>query len=408
MAKQDYNIWWGPPKKFSAQIAERKISWLELFYDLVYVIVISKVTHHLASHPDGKGLLDYAYLFAMVFWGWFNGSMHHDLHGTPGIRTRFMTLWQMIAVGALAVTLDSPPESFQLRVTIALLFMQLFITYLWWSIGIYDKEHRKLNTPYSVCYLLAAGLLLGTLFVPAGFVRTLGWIALALNYTPFMYTAFRTRNTADNFSLSANMVERLGLFAIIVFGEAILGVINSLSQVEHLSLTIWLCFGLGVLIVFALWWIFFAVIADRECKPGLINANIYSFLYIPTLASLGMIGAAFPSLIRDQIITPNYIDPNAFTLQILFGCSITVLLCCIAGLSSFLHFTHHYEKYKKQSQRFVIFVGVVNFALMILFAKMSSLIYLTAVFVSLLTVVVIFTRRWFRVERDRMANDASS
>src|ERR1044071_6448289 len=129
MPGKNYNIWWGPPKKFSAKIAERKISWLELFYDLVYVIVISKVTHHLALQPSGTGLLDYAYLFTMAFWGWFNGSMHHDLHGTPGIRTRFMTLWQMVAVAALAVSLDSPAYSFAFRVTCALMFMQLFITY---------------------------------------------------------------------------------------------------------------------------------------------------------------------------------------------------------------------------------------------------------------------------------------
>jgi low temperature requirement protein LtrA len=66
----------GPPKKFSASVAERRISWLELFYDLVYVIVISRVTHYLALHPGRAGLFDYAYLFAMIFWGWYNGSMH--------------------------------------------------------------------------------------------------------------------------------------------------------------------------------------------------------------------------------------------------------------------------------------------------------------------------------------------
>src|SRR5687768_1331752 len=87
------NIWWGPPRKFDPRIAERKISWLELFYDLVYVIAIARITHHLAEHPSWHGLADYAYLFIMIFWGWINGSLYHDLHGSPGIRTRFMTLW---------------------------------------------------------------------------------------------------------------------------------------------------------------------------------------------------------------------------------------------------------------------------------------------------------------------------
>jgi len=54
-------VWWGPPKKFSTKSEERKISWLELFYDLVYVIAISKISHHLAAHFSFSGLLDYVY-----------------------------------------------------------------------------------------------------------------------------------------------------------------------------------------------------------------------------------------------------------------------------------------------------------------------------------------------------------
>lgn len=51
-------------QKFSTLIVERKASYLELFYGLVYVIVISETTHYLPQHPDMKGLLDYGYLFA--------------------------------------------------------------------------------------------------------------------------------------------------------------------------------------------------------------------------------------------------------------------------------------------------------------------------------------------------------
>ena len=58
-----YNIWWGPPKNFSTDFKERKISWLELFYDLVYVIVISRTTRHLLTNPGVVGILDYLLFF---------------------------------------------------------------------------------------------------------------------------------------------------------------------------------------------------------------------------------------------------------------------------------------------------------------------------------------------------------
>jgi low temperature requirement protein LtrA len=397
--EKDYNIWWGPPKKFSTRVAERKISWLELFYDLVYVIVISKVTHYLAEHSNWAGLLDYAYMFAMIFWGWYNGSMHHDLHGSPGIRTRFMTLWQMMAVGALAVTLDSPPESILNRTTLAIMFLQLFITYLWWSVGIYDKQHRELNKPYTYWFLAAFALLIVTFWVPFPYKRIVFLTALGVNYLPFALTARRLKRDKMEFSLSSNMTERLGLFTIIVFGEAILGVVNSVTHIPDLTFHVWLCFGLGILIVFALWWIFFSTIADRECKKGMWAGNIISFFYIPMLASLGMVGASFPALMENMITKENCFSSP---LQIVFGTSIAVFLCCITMISAFLVHPHEYEKSKKFVQRLLIFIGIINLLLMFLFPVVPIFFYLFFVFVSLLIVIIVMTRSWFHIELRRI------
>ncbi len=41
--------WWGASKKNFIKFKEREISWLELFYDLVYVIAIATITHHIAT-----------------------------------------------------------------------------------------------------------------------------------------------------------------------------------------------------------------------------------------------------------------------------------------------------------------------------------------------------------------------
>jgi low temperature requirement protein LtrA len=395
MSKQHYNIWWGPPKKFSTQIAERKISWLELFYDLVYVIVISRTTHYLATHPSWSGLLDYIYLFTMIFWGWFMGSIYHDLHGSPGIRTRFMTLWQMMAAGALAVTLDSPPESIIIRTTLAIMFLQLFITYLLWSVGLYDKQHRKLNRPYTFWFLAALVLLVVTFWIPFPYKRLVYFMALGFNFIPFVLSARKLKKEKVEFTLSSNMTERLGLFTIIVFGEAILGVINGVSHIAELTVHVWLCFGLGILIVFALWWIFFSTIADRECKKGMWAGNIMSLIYIPMLASLGLVGASFPTLMENTTTNENYFSSP---LQIIFGTSITIFLCCITGVSRFLIYTQEYEKPKKFVQLLLIVIGIINVLLMFLIPVLPVLFYLLCVFTSLLIVIIIMTRSWFRIE----------
>lgn len=72
---------------------------------------------------------------------------------------------------------------------------------------------------------------------------------------PFLGARIFRKNN-DEFSMSSSMMERMGLITIIVFGEAILGVISGVTGMEDMNALIWANFGLGILVVFMLWWIF--------------------------------------------------------------------------------------------------------------------------------------------------------
>src|SRR6185437_7999248 len=251
--------------------------------DLVYVIAISTITHYVAQQFSINALLDYFYMFVIIFWGWLNGSLYHDLHGTEGLRTKLMTLWQMVIVAALVITLHSETKHLLFNATIILLIMQIYITYLWWSVGLYDKEHRRLNRPYSIIYIISFVLIFATLFVKQPYVRILFYLTLILNCSPPFVTYLLLKRKTNALSLSSSMTERLGLFTTIVFGEVVLGVINGVIATHDLSALTWLQFVLAISIVFALWWLFFTIVSDRQCKDGLLNSSIFELLFIPTL-----------------------------------------------------------------------------------------------------------------------------
>ena len=403
MIPKNTSIWWGPPRKFSRLFEERRISWLELFYDLVYVIVISKATHRLAAHPGWDGLGDYLYLFVMIFWGWANGSLYHDLHGSPGIRTRFMTLWQMVAVAALAVTLDGPPDKLIVHGTIALVVLQGFITYLWWSVGIYDKEHRKLNLPYTYCYLGAMFSMFATLFVPPVFQRILFAVILLLNFLPPFLGARRFQVNQSDFSLSKSMMERLGLLTIIVFGEAILGVIGGTSALMTVNWNVWFSFGLGILVVFGLWWIFFALVADRDNKEGFIKGQLLLLLFIPTLASLGMTGASFPGVMAGILQPENH---DVMISRVLFGAGVTIFLWSITAISLFLKYPSDYDHAKKIMQPLLILSGGLVFLITMVMLQLQVIIFLLGVFVILFIIIFVIMRGWYQVELKHMREES--
>lgn len=391
MKLRNAQSWWGPPKKFSTEAKERKISWLELFYDLVYVIAVSRITHHLAEHLDYSGLLDYTYFFVMIFWGWLNGSFHHDLHGTSGLRTSLMTLWQMLIIAGLVVTINNSGEHLLFNLTIALMVMQLYITYMWWSVGIYDKAHRPLNRPYTILYLTSFALMFLTFFLKQPYIRIVFSLTLFLNYLPPFVAIIKRRNETLDYRLSESMTERLGLFTIIVFGEVILGIVNGVSALHDLNVSIWLNFGLSILIVFALWWIFFSLVSDRPCKKSFLNGTLMQLFFIPALMGLGMTGAAFSRLFESFAQVE---DPHANLLIIAFGLSLSIFLLGITLILYFLEYPPGYQRSKGVIQKMLLVVVSLFIILTLLQAHLFLTSYLLIVLTMLILLIIAVKMSW--------------
>ena len=92
-----------PPRPHGAIIQDRTVSNLELFYDLVYVAVISQASRQLASHVSLVGFAEFAVVFGMLWFAWFNGTMYIELHGREDGRTRLLVFLQMGILALLAV-----------------------------------------------------------------------------------------------------------------------------------------------------------------------------------------------------------------------------------------------------------------------------------------------------------------
>lgn len=386
------SAWWGPPKKFDPHFEERRISWLELFYDLVYVIAISRITHHLAMHNNLEGFLQYAGLFFLIFWGWLNGSLYHDIHGTTGLRTRLMTLWQVMIIAALAVTIDQPSPTWYVNTTIVFMIMQLYITYLWWSVGFYDRSHRRYNKPYTVLFLLALALMALSLAVPRQWVKLVAVLVIVCNYTPPFIAHRLLRRSSLDLSLSSSMAERLGLFTIIVFGEVVLGVVNGISKTNYVDFSTWLNFALAIAIIFALWWIFFALTSNRSVKPGFVTATLLELLCIPTLMSLGLIAVRFSYLF----------DPGETnrSLNIVFNCAIATFLIGISLMMGMLEYADVFRPISRPVRFSLLVTSLVLIAWSLINLKWDPVYDLLAVLIILLAEILYLTSLYYNLDID--------
>lgn len=390
-----FRIWWQRPRKYSDQEEERRVTFLELFYDLVYVVIIAQLAHSLSTHINLVGFLQYGFLFLMVWWAWFNGAMYHDLHGNNDIKTRVMTFLQMMAVGTMAVfahhALDSGSTGFALSYGAFL----LIITYLWWRTGVHEKEHRPLSTPYTLTYLLAALLTLGSVFVEPP-IRFYIWgfnLGIIVLLPMFMLIASQ-KNPAikvqfdRSATISNSMVERFGLLTIIVLGEVIVGVVNGVAGQHHFTLLTGITGGLGMLIAIGIWWVYFDFVSSHPPRKGVLPEAGWAYLHLPLYICIAAAGAAILNVIN----TPGDMIPvNA---KILLSSSVSVSFLCIA-------FIHKTIQIPRESQKIHRFTGRIIFfaAFLVLipgFFEMNAVLYLSITILVMLTPIFFGVRLWVK------------
>jgi hypothetical protein len=102
---------WQPPRAHGDVIEGREVSFLELFYDLVYVVVISQAARHLSRDVTWGGVGRFAVVFGLIWLAWINGALYHDLHGRAEGRTRSYVFLQMGVLALLAVFTSQATEA---------------------------------------------------------------------------------------------------------------------------------------------------------------------------------------------------------------------------------------------------------------------------------------------------------
>jgi len=231
-----------------------------------------------------------------------------------------------------------------------------------------------------------------SLFVPPPWIKLIAIIVIICNYAPPFIAQGLLRKSSLDLSLSSSMSERLGLFTIIVFGEVVLGVVNGISNARNLDVFTWLNFALAVAIVFALWWIFFAMTSNRNAKTGFVNATLLELLCIPTLMALGLIAARF-SYLFDQNETNQ-------SLNIVFGRAIATVLIGISLIMELLVYAEIFNPIKRPARVSLLVIALVLIGWSVVSIKLNTLYFLLVVIAILLAGIMYLSSLYYNLNID--------
>ena len=299
--KGQFTRWlFAPPRPHGAILKDRTVSNLELFYDLAYVAVLAQASHHLAGHVSLVGFVEFAVVFGMLWFAWFNGSLYIELHGREDGRTRLSVFVQMGVLALLAVfTGEAAGATSQAFAVVYAVFLAL-MGWHWYSIRELDRIERPEFLRITAVYV--GGMAISTLIVGASAVlpdawRLPIWTVFLAGWVGFILFGSRgSPQQAEGIVPTDSLVERFGLFTIIVLGELILGVVAGLSEAGPDALTI-ATGSLAMVIGFGYWWIYFDIVGRRLPRSG---GTIWTWMlsHLPIQLAIVASGAAIVSLIE--------------------------------------------------------------------------------------------------------------
>ena len=295
-----FKTWfWRPPRPHGDTIVDRRVSPLELLYDLVYVAVISQAGLGVAEQVSLTRLADFAVVFSLTWIAWTNGSLYLELHGRSDGRTRTYVFVQMGILAILAVFArragDRAGPAFALTYSAFLVVM----TWLWYTVRRQDVTKRPEMVDetgrFVVAMAVSAALMVGSAYLPAQ-PRLIVWTVLVAGWVVVLLLMGRSRILSRGMTPTDSLVERFGTFAIMVLGEVVFGVVDGLSLANRDFETIFT--GMVALMVgFGFWWIYFDVVGGRLPKgDGRALAN-WILGHHPLALSIAAAGVGMVSLI---------------------------------------------------------------------------------------------------------------
>jgi len=348
---------WRPPARFEDRPSDRRVTFLELFFDLVFVVVISQLAHRLGEHPSWPGVGWFVFLFYAVWSSWINGTWYHDLHGTNDVSVRVFTFAQMLAVAVMAAFIADVPGPGSVGFALAYAANGLVLAILWFRTGFHDPSHRAGSVPYSIGCLVAAVLFAVSASVDEPARYWLWGIGLASQILGLvvgfrLWTPPASQGGDAVIAATPSLVERLGLFVIIVLGEVIVGAVDGMAEVAPLDFDVIAIGLLGVLVAIGLWWIYFDLVSHRA--PTSNRTQLWLYLHLPLVIAIAAGGAGVLNTVEHAA------DAVPDSVRWLLVASLAVAVLSVAAIARTLEIRRRYTQVYGPAETALVISGVLT------------------------------------------------
>jgi low temperature requirement protein LtrA len=290
------------PRVTAVLRSEERVTPLELFFDLVFVLALTQCTALMAAEPTWEGLAKGLLVLGVMWWSWVGYAW---LTSVVDPEEGVVRLAIFAAMAALLVVALCVPEAFD---DSALLFACAYGIVRAGQIVLFlvasrdDPGLRRSVWGLACSTAVGVGLLLGASLADGLLQGALWAVALLLDMGgPFLFGSKGWK------LVPAHFAERHGLIIIIALGESIVAI--GVGAGTEVDAGVVLAAVLGILVAAALWWLYFdvvALVAERSLSKAAEGRerneqarDSYSYLHFPMVAGIVLLAVGLKKTLGD-------------------------------------------------------------------------------------------------------------
>jgi low temperature requirement protein LtrA len=383
------------PRLAATRREGERVTPLELFFDLVFVLALTQCTALMADNPTWSGLAQGLLVLGVLWWAWVGYAWLTSVIDPEEGAVRLVIF---AAMAALLIVALCVPDAFDgLALTFALAYGAFRISHIALFMLASPDDDALRHSVLGLALSTAVGVgLLATASLFDGLAQGALW-ALAL----FLDMAGPYFFGAEGWKLvPAHFAERHGLIVIIALGESIVAL--GIGATGALDLGIGTVAVLGVALAAALWWVYFDVVALisarrlSEAEPGRVQNELardsYSYIHFALVAGIVLVAFGLKVAIGHHY-EHLHVEP-AFAL---FGGTAIYLL----GLVAF-----RYRQIHTINRRRLGLAIVLLFLIPVATAIPAWLS--VAIVVSLIWAMIAYEHRLYGERREQLRHEASA
>jgi low temperature requirement protein LtrA len=267
------SVWRPPQLRVGSEDEERHATWLELFYDLLFATVVTQLSLQLSHDISPLGLIGFLALLVPVWWAWTGQTFYATRFDTDDLGHRLFIIAQMFVVAAMAVTVHQGLSQGSAGFALCYAAIRFILVGEYIGADVFVPPARPLIRHFEIGFGIAAAIWLISAFVPPPYRFVLWGIGMLVDFgTPL--TAGQLHSTLAPHA--SHLPERFALFALIVLGESITGVVSGLMG-QQWSLASAVAAMLGLSLAFSLWWVYFDNIDNSAIRAARVSGRIWLY-----------------------------------------------------------------------------------------------------------------------------------